>query len=213
MKATTILTVASAALTMALTGCKDKTSVAHDHDGDGKPDHGPEAHGNHHEADQSDHHDHAQHDHDHAGHDHGKKEAGPNGGRIITSVEPHAEFSVSKSKKVRITFLDEQNTTAIPLAEQTVDVVCGDRNNPTVLTFTKVADVFFESNETLPEGNKYPVILTIRTSADAEPVREKFILDLDECTSCDYLEYACTCDHHHPHDDHGHDHDDHDHHH
>ena len=33
-------------------------------------------------------------------HDHEKKIAGPNGGRIITSVEPHVEFLVTKDSKV-----------------------------------------------------------------------------------------------------------------
>lgn len=192
------------ACSLALNACQDKTShVPHDHDGDGLADHGPGEH----QAP-------APRDHDEHGHDeedHPKKLAGPNGGRIITSVEPHAEFSVSSENKVRITFLDEQNT-AIPVAGQTVDVVCGDRSNPTILTFAKIADgAFLMSNEKLPEGNKYPVILTIKTDQNASPVREKFILDLSACSTCDYLEYACICDHHHGHDhgdhgDHGHDH-------
>ena len=43
-----------------------KTAVAHDLDGDGIPDHGPDAH-------RHDHHGHDHHGHDHHGHDHGKK--------------------------------------------------------------------------------------------------------------------------------------------
>ncbi len=183
------------ACSLVLNACQDKTShVPHDHDGDGVADHAP---GEHQAA--------AAEDQDE--HDHPKKVAGPNGGRIITSVKPHAEFSVSSENKVRITFLDEQNT-AIPVAGQSVDVVCGDRSKPTILTFAKIADgAFLMSNEKLPEGNKYPVILTIKTDQNTSPVREKFMLDLSACNTCDYLEYACTCDHHHDHDHHdGHHH-------
>ena len=177
---------------MVFNACQDKTiHVPHDHDGDGVADHGP-----------GEHHDHAEHHHD--DHDEAQKVAGPNGGRIFTTVEPHVEFFVSSENKVRITFLDEENT-VIPAADQIIDIVCGDRGNPTILTFAKMAgEAFLISNETLPEGNKYPVIMTMKMNPDAAPVREKFILDLSSCPTCDYLEYACICGHHHG--DHGHDH-------
>lgn len=155
--------------------------VPHDHDGDGIPDHGPGAH------------------HDHGADVHAKKIAGPNGGKIITAVEPHAEFYVTPENKVRITFLNEQNT-AVAVAAQTVNVVCGDRNNPTMLNFVKDTDGnSLISDGTLPAGNKFPVILTFKTSADAAPIRGKFALDLSNCPSCDHQEYACTCDHGHAH--------------
>ena len=108
--------------------------VPHDHDGDGVADHGPGAH------------------HDHGADVHAKKIAGPNGGKIITAVEPHAEFYVTPEHKVRITFLDEQNT-AIAVADQTVDVICGDRSNPTILSFAKDTDGnSLISDGTLPAG-------------------------------------------------------------
>ncbi len=141
--------------------------------------------------------------HDHSGHEHGegcshaKKIAGPNGGRVITSVEPHAEFFVTPDNKVRITFLNEQNQ-PIPVAEQTVGIVCGDRSNPTTLTFTKAADNnFLLSNETLPAGNNHPTIVSFKTTPAAPTVRAKFILNLTDCPTCDHKEYACTCSHSH----------------
>lgn len=213
MKPTRILTTTSIAFAMILSGCKDKQSVPHDHDGDGKPDHSPDAHQSQHEEPHQTGDDGHQHnEHDHASHDHGKKQAGPNGGRIITSVEPHAEFSVSSSHKVRITFLNDSNQ-AVPVASQTAGIICGDRSSPTMLSFRKVAGgEFLESDEPLPAGDKFPVILTIKTSPDASPIREKFILNLDDCAECNYKEYACTCDHHHDHEGHGHGHGhDHDH--
>ena len=53
------------------------------------------------------------------------------------------------------------------------------------------------------EGNNLPVIVQIKSKPDAKTVIEKFTLNLSDCPGCDYLEYACTCDHG---DHEGHDH-------
>lgn len=164
--------------------------VPHDHDGDGKPDHGPGAHD-----------DHSGHDHgaDGHGHQHAKKVAGPNGGRMIMSIEPHAEFLVTDDRKVRITFIGENNR-PLAVAAQSVSIICGDRSNPTTLTLVKEANASsLLSTGTLPEGNNFPTIVTLKSTPDAAPVRAKFILNLSDCPSCDYKEYACTCDHGHSH--------------
>ena len=187
--------------------------VPHDHDGDGKPDHGPGAHGetpkpvpHDHDGDgKPDHGDgahdaHSGHDTDgadHAGHDHAKKVAGPNGGKVITSIEPHAEFFVTADNKIRITFLGDDNK-AIAVAGQSVDVVCGSRTNPTMLAFTKEADgKSLISTGTLPAGNNFPTIVTLKTTPDAASTRAKFILNLSDCPTCKYKEYACACVHGH----------------
>ena len=39
---------------------------------------------------------------------------------------------------------------------------------------------------------------------DAAPVREKFNLNLADCPTCDFKEYACVCEHAHEEDDHDH---------
>ncbi|MCP5536712.1 MAG: hypothetical protein H7A51_10860 [Akkermansiaceae bacterium] len=203
MKPTKTIVATITALTFALVGCEDKkTAVPHDHDGDGKPDHGPGAHPkavpHDHDGDGKPDHDvHPGESDDHAGHDHAKKEAGPNGGRIITTVEPHAEFFVTADHKIRITFLSADNK-AVAVGAQTVDVVCGDRSNPTMLAFTKAADGnSLISSGVLPEGNNFPTIVTIKTTAEAAPVRDKFTLNLSDCPTCEYKEYACTCEHGH----------------
>jgi len=171
------------------------TPVPHDHDGDGKPDHGPGAHDTH-----SDHDAGAEAKPDaHAGHDHAKKVAGPNGGKIITTVEPHAEFFVTADRKVRVTFLSDDNK-AVAVATQSVSIVCGDRSNPTMLTLVKEADGnSLLSTGTLPAGNNFPTIVTLKTTPDAALVRAKLILNLSDCPTCKYKEYACTCDHGHGH--------------
>jgi hypothetical protein len=130
------------------------------------------------------------HDHDHA---HDEIVAGPNGGRVLTEVEPHAEFLVTDDRKVQITFVDD-DLKPVPAAEQSVRVVAGDRSNPTKLEFTKSGDVLV-SDKVLPEGNDFPVVVQITTSPDAKRVPVKFNLNMEQCPTCENKEYACTCEH------------------
>ena len=141
-------------------------------------------------------HDHKGHDHEghgHKGHDHDEVEAGPNGGRILTGVEPHAEFFVTGDRKVQIAFIDDDLKT-VPVADQTVTVVSGDRADQTRMTFAKSGDVLL-SEQALPDGMNFPVIVQIKTTPDAKSVVERFNLDLNQCPTCEFKEYACACDH------------------
>lgn len=135
----------------------------------------------------------------------------PNQGRIIEAVEPHAEFLVTKEQKIEIRFLDDAGKVIAP-AEQVITVTMGDRSAPTKLTFAKDGDKFV-SDKTIPEGKNLPVVLQIKTTADAKAVTDKFNLNLSGCPSCDNQEYACACDHAKKdgkkHKDHGHDHEGH----
>ncbi len=142
-------------------------------------------------------------DHDHP-HEHGKKAAGPNGGRVITSVKPYLEFFVTKDRKVRITAVDDHNK-AIALTGQSVKVIGGSRSNPTRMHFKKV-DETLVSDIAFPKGNDFPVVVRIKTSPDAKTVLEKFHINLDKCPECKLDEYACICDHGHEHADGEHEH-------
>lgn len=128
-------------------------------------------------------------------HDHAKKEAGPNGGKILTAVEPHAEFFVTSDRKVQITFLDD-NGKAIAPAAQTVTVTAGERSAPTKLTFAKSGNVLI-SDKSLPEGTAFPAVVQIKLTPEAKAVVEKFNLNLAKCPECKLAEYACTCAHAH----------------
>lgn len=176
----------------------------HDHSSEQKHEHKEESHTGHgHEA-------HDGHGHDqHAEHDHHEKEAGPNGGRVIASVEPHLEFFVTEEGFVQITFLGENNEALAP-KEQTVSLVGGDRQNPIRLRFETKGKVLL-STEPLPEGNNLPMILSIKMDKTAKTVREKFNLNLSDCPTCDYKEYACTCAHGEEAGEHGDSHESHDH--
>ena len=176
MKYTSLLLTSIAAISFA-SGCSDK---ANDHGHDHDHDHGKS------------------HDHGKGDHSHAKKTPGPNGGRILTSVEPHLEFLVLEDRKVQISALTEEAKTT-PITTQTLTLTGGDRSNPTSLTFSQSGEVLV-SNESLPEGKRFPVILQIKTSADSSPVTDKFEVNFANCPTCDYQEYACICDHSHPHD-------------
>ncbi len=129
----------------------------------------------------------AGHDHDHA------HKAGPTGGRLITSVEPHVEFLVTKDKKIEIRFVDDANKVVAP-GTQEIAVTLGERSKPTKLVFTKSGD-HLVSDKPIPDGNDYPTVVQIRAKAGAKPVNEKFNLNLDKCPTCSSQEYNCTCDH------------------
>lgn len=146
----------------------------------------------------------ADHEHDH-GH---TAKAGPTGGRLITSVEPHVEFFVNDQNRVEIRFVDEDDKVIAP-KDQVISVTMGDRRKPTRLTFRKDGDRLV-SDKAVPEGNNHPVVLQIKSDAKAKAVIERFNLNRTKCPECDYAEYACVCDHDHDADSHG-DHKDHDH--
>ena len=189
-KKSTMLALAFAAI-YGLAACGGGDDHDHDHDKDGKE-------AAHKDGDKDDHdHDketaHKDGDKDEHGHDHEKIIAGPNGGRVLTDIEPHAEFFVMEDRKVQIAFVDD-DIKAIPAAEQTVNVTAGDRSNPTKLSFEKKGDVLI-SDKALPEGNLFPVVVMIKNTSESEAVREKFNMNLEQCPDCPNKEYACTCEH------------------
>ncbi len=128
------------------------------------------------------------HDHDH---EHAK--AGPTGGRLLTKVEPRAEFFVNKDNKVEIRFIDDDNKVVAP-GEQVVSVTLGDRRSPTKLSFTKDGNKLI-SDQPIPEGSSLPTVVQIRAKEGAKTVTEKFNLNLSQCPTCKYKEYACACGH------------------
>ena len=107
--------------------------------------------------------------------DHSHDEAGPNGGRLITTVEPHVEFLVTKDRKVQLTFLKKDNKTAIPPAAQVVSVVAGKRFRARTLTFSKHGGSLL-SDKALPKGDDLPTTVTIHLKPGAEKHRAKFHL-------------------------------------
>ena len=176
----------------------------HDHSAHAGETHDHDAHKDAKSEDDHSEHDHASHEgHEHEEHGHAEAKAGPNGGRIITSVEPHFEFYLTKERKIQITFLSDNGKVIAP-KEQVVSLIGGDRQNPVRLRFASKGSVLLSDNA-LPEGNNLPIILSIKPDAKSKTIRERFNLNLSDCPTCDYLEYACICEH--GEEDHeGHDH-------
>jgi hypothetical protein len=129
------------------------------------------------------------------GHHHEKKLAGPNGGRVITVVEPHLEFYVTKDRKVEITALTDDLKPA-KLGGQVIAVTAGDRSKPTKIEFKEEGGRLLSTN-TLPDGNDYPVVVSVKADANARAVYGRFYLNIVECPGCKHAEYACICAHTH----------------
>lgn len=128
-----------------------------------------------------------------SGHSHEKKNPGPNGGRVIEVVKPHLEFFVNKERKIEIIALTD-DLKADKLTGQIVSVVAGERSNPTKMELQE-EDGKLVSINTVPEGNNFPVSVSIKADAKAKAIYEKFNLNMAKCPGCQLPEYACICGH------------------
>mgnify|MGYP006076669929 CR=1 FL=1 len=142
----------------------------------------------------------AGHDNGNGGHSYGvtkpaaqEPQGGPNGGRLITIVEPYLEFLVTPERFVQITFLGRDGQ-VLPVVDQVVSAIGGDRSAPTKVEFVEDEGRLI-STAALPEIKRMPIILQIKTTLDAERVREAFYLNMSGCSGCEYKEYACICGH------------------
>ena len=147
-------------------------------------------------------HDHKEHAHSeekHKGHDcdgehaHDAEAAAPNNGKVLKELEPHVELVVTEDNKLQIFILGENEKVVAPNGES-FSAIAGERQSPTMLKF-EVKEESFISNIPLPEGKNFPVILTFKATEDGKKQRAKFNLNLNDCPTCDFKEYACTCDH------------------
>ena len=128
------------------------------------------------------------------GHVHADKPAAPNGGRVLTEVEPHAELLVTAERKLKLTFLDAAGKPVPPPAGATASAATGDRSAPTNLAFAAEGGALV-STATLPEGQNLPAVLRIKPGAEAKTVTVRVQINLAKCGECGRPEYACTCGH------------------
>ena len=127
------------------------------------------------------------------GHDHGAKIKAPNGGRVVTAVEPHFELLVTAERGLQVTFLGEHGKAIAPAAQK-ITATGGSRSAPTKFTFAKAGNTLL-SDKPLPEGKVIPLVMRIKMTADAKAVTERLSLNLNDCPTCKYKEYACACAH------------------
>ena len=124
-------------------------------------------------------------DHDHGKEEHHKHEEnvskGPNGGHVVESKAGFSfEITVDKERKARIVFLDKDRK-AVALAEQSISGIAGERSAPVKLAFAKGKDAdanVLISDKPLPAGAHVPMLLMIKTTADAKATSERFELHL-----------------------------------
>ena len=140
-----------------------------------------DSHGHHEHSNGHSHHDHSHHnDHSHSHHKdllHQKIEKGPNGGRLITEITPNFEFFVKQDNTVQLTFID-QNKKPIPPTGAIVQIIGGDRKDPTVLEFNPEGNVLI-SNLKLPKGNNIPLIVLVN-QPNGEKLKTKFNYKIEE---------------------------------
>jgi hypothetical protein len=123
-------------------------------------------------------------------HDHGKEEhhvheenvnKGPNGGHVVESKAGFAiEVTVDKERKARIVILDKA-LKAVALGAQSITGIAGERSAPVKLAFAKGKDAdanVLIADKALPAGDHIPMLLVIKTTADAKAVTERFELHL-----------------------------------
>jgi hypothetical protein len=133
-------------------------------------------------------------------HGHAAKQTGPNKGRVLTELKPHAELFVTADRKVRLTFIDERGKPVAIPAGLTATLITGERAAPTTLAFASdggegAAGTSLLSTAALPAGQTMPAILRVKPAAEAALVTIRFQLNLAQCGECEQAEYACACGH------------------
>ena len=98
---------------------------------------------------------------------HGDIKVGPTNGRLLTEVEPHVEFLVTKARTVELRFVDDANKVVTP-AGQEITVTLGERSNPTKLTFKQEGDKLVSSGP-IPAGDEMPTVVQIRPTKGQKP--------------------------------------------
>jgi hypothetical protein len=120
--------------------------------------------------------------------------AGPKGGRLFSATPNPAEFFVTPDRKVEIIFYDATRQAIAP-GTQEVTVTAEAPDGKKSLTLEKTATGFV-SQEALPAGEPYRVVVQIRPAAGARPQNFRVDLNLAHCAECNHAEYACTCEGH-----------------
>ena len=96
------------------------------------------------------------------GDDHDHSTYGPNGGRVLHQVHPHAELLVTKERKLQFTFLSHSGKAIAPKG-QSIVVICGQRSNPVKMSFAPQGKSLI-SDKSLPEGKQVPTVISMKMS-------------------------------------------------
>lgn len=117
-------------------------------------------------------------------------ERGPNGGRIVEfskNETMHGEVLV-KGDKFHIALLDK-DMKDVPMAEQTLTAITGDRESPTKLAVEKDAKGFVVP--VVKSGDW--LILQFKNTPKAKAVTARFEYNTSICEGCQAQEWICKC--------------------
>jgi len=118
---------------------------------------------------------------------------GPKGGRILTTAAPHAELFVEKDLRATVTFYDAQLKPVAP-ADQVVNAVVEmEDGRKFKFAFDKTA-AGFVSQQPLPEGDDYTIVVQIRPAPGAGPKNYRVVYEDSPCDTCQRPQYACICE-------------------
>lgn len=117
-------------------------------------------------------------------------ERGPNGGRIVEFSEDesmHGEVTV-KGGSFHILLLDK-DLKPVPLAQQSLTAITGDRAKPQKLEVTKDAKGFVLP---LVKAGEW-LILRYKDNADAKTITARMEYNTATCEECKSAEWLCKC--------------------
>ncbi len=119
---------------------------------------------------------------------------GPAGGRLLETEPARAEFVVNADRKAEIRFYDAALKPTSPTT-QTVTITAEPAAGRVKLELVKT-EFGFATQEPLPAGEPYRVVVQVRATPEAKPQNFRIDLNLGHCGGCDRAEYACTCESH-----------------
>ena len=65
-----------------------------------------------------------------------------------------------------------------------------------IISETFVSMNSFLSDKALPKGLLIPTVIQIKMTPGEKSTIIRLNLNLEDCPDCDFLEYACVCEHH-----------------
>jgi hypothetical protein len=119
---------------------------------------------------------------------------GPAGGRLLETEPARTEFVVNAARKAEIRFYDAALKPAAPTT-QVVTVTAEPAGGRVKLELVKT-EFGFATQEALPAGEPYRVVVQVRAAPESKPQNYRLDLNLGHCGGCDRAEYACTCESH-----------------
>lgn len=133
--------------------------------------------------------------HDHATGDHKEEKIkAPNGGRIIELDPYHMEFYATPERMIEVRIFD-QAMKPVQLDQAEIQVVAQAESGSEKYSLSLDKGAFV-SDQPLPEGDGYNLVVRVKTDADSSFKNIRFKFDPSICSGCKLGEYACICEGH-----------------